>query len=61
MALDLGRGELLLRGHELLLRSSQPDTPPLQLDLDDAEQIKLEFTENDTPPAAPPQEAAEVE
>jgi len=33
----------------------------VHVDLDDAEQIKLEFTENDTPPAAPPQEAAEVE
>ncbi len=33
----------------------------VHVDMDDAEQIKLEFTENDTPPAAPPQEAAEVE
>ncbi len=31
------------------------------VDLDDAEQIRLEFTEGDTPPSAPPQEAAEVE
>lgn len=28
-------------GHSLLLRSSQPDTPPLQLDLDDAELADL--------------------
>ncbi|MEB3296847.1 MAG: DUF4335 domain-containing protein [Cyanobacteriota bacterium] len=28
-------------GHELLLRSSQPDTPPLRLRLDDAELIDL--------------------
>ncbi|MEB3307250.1 MAG: DUF4335 domain-containing protein [Cyanobacteriota bacterium] len=28
-------------GHELLLRSSQPDTPPLKLKLDDAELIDL--------------------
>ncbi len=33
----------------------------VHVDMDDAEQIKLEFSENDTPPAAPPQEAAEVE
>ncbi len=33
----------------------------VNVDMDEAEQIKLEFTENDTPPAAPPQEAAEVE
>ncbi len=31
------------------------------VDLDDAEQIRLEFSEGDTPPSAPPQEAAEVE
>jgi hypothetical protein len=29
--------------------------------MDDNEQIKLDFTEGDIPPAAPPQEAAEVE
>ncbi len=33
----------------------------VHVDMGDDEQIKLEFTENDTPPAAPPQEAAEVE
>ncbi len=34
----------------------------VHVDLDDAEQIKLEFSEGDTPPpSAPPQEAAEVE
>ncbi len=33
----------------------------VHVDMDDAEQIKLEFSESDTPPAAPPQEAAEVE
>jgi hypothetical protein len=29
--------------------------------MDESEQIKLEFSEGDTPPAAPAQEAAEVE
>ena len=33
----------------------------VNVDMDETEQIKLEFTESDTPPAAPPQEAAEVE
>ncbi|MFM7227043.1 MAG: ATP-dependent Clp protease ATP-binding subunit ClpA [Betaproteobacteria bacterium] len=33
----------------------------VSVEMDDSEQIKLEFTEGDTPPAAPPQEAAEVE
>jgi ATP-dependent Clp protease ATP-binding subunit ClpA len=33
----------------------------VSVDMDDSEQIKLEFTEGDIPPAAPPQEAAEVE
>ncbi len=33
----------------------------VSVDLDEAEQIKLDFLEGDIPPAAPPQEAAEVE
>ncbi|MBM3364359.1 MAG: ATP-dependent Clp protease ATP-binding subunit ClpA [Betaproteobacteria bacterium] len=33
----------------------------VSVEMDDSEQIKLEFAEGDTPPAAPPQEAAEVE
>ena len=33
----------------------------VSVDMDDNEQIKLDFTEGDIPPAAPPQEAAEVE
>jgi ATP-dependent Clp protease ATP-binding subunit ClpA len=33
----------------------------VHVDMDESEQIKLEFSENATPPAAPPQEAAEVE
>jgi ATP-dependent Clp protease ATP-binding subunit ClpA len=33
----------------------------VHVEMDDAEQIKLEFFEGDIPPAAPPQEAAEVE
>ncbi len=33
----------------------------VNVDMDDNEQIKLEFSEGDVPPAAPPQEAAEVE
>ena len=31
------------------------------VDIDDKDEIKLEFSEGDAPPAAPPQEAAEVE
>jgi ATP-dependent Clp protease ATP-binding subunit ClpA len=31
------------------------------VDIDDKDEIKLAFTEGDAPPAAPPQEAAEVE
>jgi ATP-dependent Clp protease ATP-binding subunit ClpA len=33
----------------------------VSVEMDDSEQIKLEFSEGDTPPAAPAQEAAEVE
>jgi len=33
----------------------------VSVDMDDKEEIKLEFIEGDIPPAAPPQEAAEVE
>ncbi len=33
----------------------------VSVDLDESEQIKLDFLEGDIPPAAPPQEAAEVE
>ena len=31
------------------------------VDIDDKDEIKLAFSEGDAPPAAPPQEAAEVE
>ncbi len=33
----------------------------VSVDMDDKDEIKLEFSEGDIPPAAPPQEAAEVE
>jgi ATP-dependent Clp protease ATP-binding subunit ClpA len=33
----------------------------VSVEMDESEQIKLEFSEGDTPPAAPAQEAAEVE
>jgi ATP-dependent Clp protease ATP-binding subunit ClpA len=33
----------------------------VSVEMDDSEQIKLDFTEGDIPPAAPPQETVEVE